>query len=159
MTEEVCRRCKGRVFVFDTGPLAAKEQVVDKFGGGWWDWEKDLYGVGGRWTKGKARSYVFVRIPARTIEIRFFSELDDTAPLHVSLQVYEEETKTFREGKRFVFYGKRGSRGTFEAAFDFLPSRLHRIELSTPTFVPDEGSRSGDTRSLGLAVFEIRLLR
>jgi radical SAM protein with 4Fe4S-binding SPASM domain len=159
MTEEVCRRCKGRVFVFDTGLLAAKEQVVDKFGGGWWDWEKDLYGVGGRWTKGKARSYVFVRIPARTIEIRFFSELDDTAPLHVSLQVYEEETKTFREGKRFVFYGKKGSRGNFTAAFDFSPSRLYRIELSTPTFVPGEGSGSGDTRRLGLAVFEIRLLR
>jgi hypothetical protein len=159
MTEEVCRRCKGRVFVFDTGPLGAKEQVVDRFDGGWWDWEKDLYGVGGRWTKGKAYSYVFVRIPARTIEIRFFSELDDTAALNLSLQVYEEETRTFREGKRFVFYGKRGSRGAFAAAFDFSPFRLYRIEFSTPTFIPGESSGSGDTRRLGLAVFEIRLLR
>jgi radical SAM protein with 4Fe4S-binding SPASM domain len=159
LAEEVCRRCKGRVFIFDTGPLAAKEQVVDKFGGGWWDWEKDLYGVGGRWTQGLARSYAFVRIPARTIEIRFFSELDDTAPLHVSLQAYDEEAKTFREGKSFVFFGKKGSRGTFAAAFDFSPFRLYRIELSTPTFIPGEGSGSGDTRRLGLAVFEIRLLR
>jgi radical SAM protein with 4Fe4S-binding SPASM domain len=159
MTEEVCRRCKGRVFVFDTGPLAAKEQVVDKFGGGWWDWEKDLYGVGGRWTQGLARSYVFVRIPARMIEIRFFSELDDTAPLYMSLQAYDEEAKTFREEKSVVFYGKKGSQGAFAAAFDFSPSRLYRIELSTPTFIPGEGSGSGDTRRLGLAVFEIRLFR
>jgi radical SAM protein with 4Fe4S-binding SPASM domain len=159
MTEAVCRRCKGRVFIFDTGPLAAKEQVVDKFGGGWWDWEKDLYGESGRWTQGLARSYVFVRIPARTIEIRFFSELDDAAALRMSVQAYEEETKTFRQGKRVVFYGKRGSRGTFETAFDFSPFRLYRIELSSPTFVPNKGSGSGDTRRLGLAVFEIRLLR
>ncbi len=159
MIEAVCRRCKGRVFILDTGPLAAKEQVVDKFGGGWWDWEKDLYGVGGRWTQGLAYSYVFIRIPARTIEIHFFSELDDTAALRVSLQVYDEEAKTFREGKSFVFFGKKGSRGAFAAAFDFLPFRLYRIELSTPTFIPGESSGRGDTRRLGLAVFEIRLLR
>ena len=159
MAEAVCRRCKGRVFILDTAPLAAEEQAVDKFGAGWWDWEKDLYGVGGRWTKGKAYSYVFVRIPARTIEIRFFSELDDSAPLKMSLQVYEEETKTFREEKSFIFYGKKGKPWAFAAAFDFLPFRLYKIELSTPTFVPGESSGGGDMRRLGLAVFKIRLLR
>ncbi len=159
MTEEVCRRCKGRVFIFDTRPLAAKEQVVDKFGSGWWDRESDLYGIGGRWTKGKARSYVFVRIPARTIEIEFFSEFEDAAPLRLSILAYDEKTKTFGEEKRFVFYGKKGGQGKFSATFDFSPFRLYRIELSSPTFIPAEITGSGDTRRLGLAVFEIRLLR
>jgi radical SAM protein with 4Fe4S-binding SPASM domain len=159
MTEEVCRRCKGRVFIFDTGPLAAKEQVVDKFGAGWWSWEKDLYGADGRWTQGTAYSYVFVRNPARRIEIRFFSELDDSAQMLLTIQVYDEEAKTFQQGKSFVFYGKKGNPGTFLAAFDFSPSRLYRIELSSPTFIPSEVSGGGDTRRLGLAVFQIRLLR
>ena len=67
MTEKVCRRCKGNVFVFDTAPISSNVQDVDRFGRGWWEFETGLSGSGGRWTKGRAWAYVYSRIAARSL--------------------------------------------------------------------------------------------
>jgi organic radical activating enzyme len=158
MTQAVCRRCKGNVFVFDTEELDQNFQVVDKYGNGWEAYEKDLYGVGGRWTKGKAASFVYLRIPARKLRIKFFSELEDRSPFHLRLFAYDEKERSFREEKSFFFYGKKKSHGEFEAAFDFCLFKLYRIELESPSFIPDEIYHNGDRRKLGIAVFEISLL-
>jgi len=158
MTQGICRRCKGRVFIFDTSPLSADEQIVDKWGAGWWTLEPELYGLGGRWTKGTAQSYIFVRVPARRIAVNFLSVHEDTGPLRLSLWLFDETAEAFIPEKEYVFYGKKGVRAEFKAAFDFSPQRLYKIEISSPTFIPDEVSGSGDKRNLGLAVFRIRLL-
>jgi organic radical activating enzyme len=158
MTQTVCRRCKGNVFVFDRERLDQNLQVVDKFGNGWEPYEKDLYGLGGRWTKGKAASYVYLRIPARKIRIKFFSELEDHTQFHLHLFSYNEKERIFREEKSFVFYGKKKGQAEFEAAFDFSIFKLYKIELESPTFIPDEIYHNGDRRKLGIAVFEISLL-
>ena len=54
---------------------------------------------------------------------------------------------------------RKGRPEEFEAAFDFTPGRLYRIEIASPTFVPDATLHNGDTRTLGLAVFSIRISR
>lgn len=159
MTEPVCRRCKGNVFVFDTAPISAAEQTVDKFGRGWWDFERELYSFGGRWTKGRAWSYAFVRMPARRIRISFLSELDENSPLKLTVLSYDEGRHDFFAAASSDFYARKGVPEEFELAFDFTPGRLYRIEISSPTFVPDPTLHTGDTRTLGLAVFSIRLLR
>lgn len=159
MAEPVCRRCKGNLFLFDTAPMSAAEQAVDKFGRGWWDFEPGLYGLGGRWTGGRAWCYVFVRIPARRIRVSFLSKFEDNAPLELTILSYDEGRDDFSAAASFAFRGRKGVREEFEAAFEFTPGRLYRIEISSPTFVPDATLHTGDTRTLGLAVFSIRLLR
>jgi hypothetical protein len=159
MTEPVCRRCKGNVFVFEMAPISAAEQTVDKFGRGWWDFEPGLYSYGGRWTKGRARSYVFVRIPARRIRVSFLSEFEENSPLELTILSYDEGRDDFFAAASSAFHAHKGIPKEFELAFDFTPGRLFRIEISSPTFVPDSTLHTGDTRTLGLAVFSIRLLR
>jgi hypothetical protein len=99
-----------------------------------------------------------VRILARKLRIKFFSELEDRSPFHLRLFVYDEKERAFREEKSFVFYGKKKGQTEFEASFDFLTFKLYKIELESPTFIPDEIYHNGDRRKLGIAVFEISLL-
>ena len=157
MAERVCRRCKGNVFIFDTAPLPADEQPVDKFGRGWWGFEPELHGVGGRWTKGHAWSYIFARIPARRIRISFLSEFEENVPLALTILLYDGGRDEFSSPASFSFQARKGIREEFEAAFDFTPGRLYRIEVASPTFVPDAIHHNGDTRTLGLAVFSLQL--
>jgi len=158
MTEAVCRRCKGNLFVFDTEPLAGGEQAVDKFGLGWWPHEPGLHSRGGRWTKGEARAYVLARIPAQQVALRFLSELPDDAAFALQIHSYQPETRSFREERRFDFKGRLGQEVDYRAPFAFLPGRIYRLSLVSPTFVPDATLHNGDTRRLGLAVHGIRLL-
>jgi len=159
MTEAVCRRCKGNVFIFDTGPLAGDAQAVDKFGRGWWDFEPSLHGVGGRWTKGEAWSYVYARIPARRLRVSFFSPFEEGAPLRLAISAFDEGREDFSRAETFSLPSSPGKVHEFEAAFDFAPGRLCRVEIASPTFVPDEKLHPGDNRTLGLAVFAIVLRR
>jgi MoaA/NifB/PqqE/SkfB family radical SAM enzyme len=159
MTEAVCRRCKGDLYVFDTSPLSSREQTIDKFGRGFWPYEPGIYGLGGRWTKGRAWAYVFVRIPARRIRLSYLSELEEDAPLKMTIHSYDAARDNFFAEASFAVRGREGVRSEFEAAFEFTPGRFYRIEIASPTFVPDAARRSGDLRKLGLAVFSICLLR
>ena len=157
MSEPLCRRCKGNVFVFDTSPLDSSTQRVNHFGCGWEPFEEDLYGTGGRWTQGQASAYVFCRIPAEGLFIRIFSELFENRNCRVKLFSYTEDTQTFQEEMDKPFSPTKGDFTDVEIRFDFSPSTLYKIELQSPTFVPDELFHNGDTRQLGLAVLDIQL--
>jgi sulfatase maturation enzyme AslB (radical SAM superfamily) len=157
MNEGICRRCKGNVFVFDTKPLKTGSQVVDKFGQGWEPYEKELYGIGGRWTRGHAIAYVFTRIRARSISLRFFSELFQSTECKLKIYSYNEKEKIFYEECSKSFLPEKGKVNRLEAEIDFSPFKLYKIELFSPTFVPDEVIHNEDKRQLGLAVFDIRL--
>lgn len=159
MSEAVCRRCKGNVFVFATEPLAGAWQAVDKFGHGWWDFEPKLHGTGGRWTKGLAWAYVYARLPGRRLRISYFSPHEAGASLDLRLSDYDPGTGDFSPAAAFALPSVRGVPQEFEAAFDFTPSRLYRVEIASPTFVPDETLRNGDLRTLGLAVSSLALGR
>jgi hypothetical protein len=159
MTSPVCRRCKGNLFIFDTAPLDFPEQNVDKFGRDWWEPEPGLHGFGGRWTKGRAWSYVYARISARRLRLSFLSQFEEGAPLELTVFAYDETTKTFSAEAVFPFRGAKGRRAEFEAVFAFGRGRFYRIEISSPTFVPDTLHHNGDTRTLGLAVFSLVLSR
>ena len=160
MAEEVCRRCKGNLFVFDTAPLSgATEQSVDKFGRGWWPRESDLYGIGGRWTNGKAWAYVLARIPARRLRLSFHSDFADEAPLKLAISPYDPASDGFPGvPASFPMSGRKGETAVFEAAFDFEAGRLYRLEIDSPSFVPGESIHNGDSRRLGLAVFSMTLV-
>ncbi len=159
MTEALCRRCRGNLFVFKTSPLTdASSQAVDKFGQGWWPWEAGLDGVGGRWTNGKAWAYVFVRIPARHIRFSFRSPFDPGAPLRLLIFAYDQATAGFAAAAASLpVSGLKGIRTDFEVSCDFSPGRLYRLEIDSPVFIPDDDLHNGDTRHLGLAVYAISL--
>ncbi len=159
MTEPVCRRCKGNLFVFDTEPLAGDEQPIDKYGCGFWPCEPGLHGKGGRWMKGEAWAYVYVRIPARRVVLRYLSGLPDDAAFKMEIHSYQSETSSFQKEHEFDFKGPAGQEAESRAPFAFVPGRIYRLALVSPTFVPDEALHNGDTRRLGLAVHDIRLER
>ncbi len=98
MIEPVCRRCKGNLFVFDTDPLPGAEQIVDKFGRGWWPYEPGLHGRGGRWTKGEAWAYVLPRINAHSIRVRCLSPFLEDASVKLTVRPYDEAAGTFLPG-------------------------------------------------------------
>jgi len=157
MTEPLCRRCKGTLFIFQTAPLAACEQAVGQYSRGWWDLEPELYGRGGRWTNGEAWTYVLARIPARSVRVRFSSPHPDDPLFRLEIQTFREEGRVFTLEKSFSFRGRRDETHEFSAAFEFRPGRLYRIVLGSPTFVPDQTLGNGDVRRLGLAVHDLRL--
>ena len=157
MSQAVCRRCKGNVFVFDTSPLKGAQQNIDKFGRGWEAYESELYGTGGRWTTGTANAYVFTRLEAGEIKISFFSEMADDTPIQLNILSYEKNSGTFREKESVDFFGRQGETSSFTAEFPFKPFKLYKIELSSPTFIPDQVFGNRDKRTLGIAVFEILL--
>jgi hypothetical protein len=160
MVESVCRRCKGNLFVFDTALIpVANEQVVDKFGRGWWPRESDLHGIGGRWTNGKAWAYVLARIPARRIRLSFRSDFAAEAALKLVISPYDPASDGFPQAAAsFPIIGRKGEKTAFEAAYEFEVGRLYRLEIDSPFFVPDETMPNGDSRRLGLAVFSISLV-
>jgi organic radical activating enzyme len=159
MAEAICRRCKGNLFVFDTASLTgATEQPVDKFGRGWWPRESDLYGIGGRWTNGKAWAYVLVRFPAHRLRLSFRSDFAAEAPLKLAISIFDPASDSFPGVfASFPIFGRKGEKIEFEAAYAFEAGRLYRLEIDSPSFVPDETLHNGDSRRLGLAVFSMTL--
>ena len=157
--EALCRRCRGNLFVFDTTPLPDRaEQTIDKFGRGFWPREDGLHGLGGRWTDGKGWAYVYARLPARRIRLAFRSDFEDDAPLRLAVSAYDREAGVFPAvSASWPLAGRKGRPAVFEAGFDFLSDRLYRIEIESPSFVPDETLGNGDTRRLGLAVYSISI--
>lgn len=91
MLQPLCRKCQGNLFVFDTTPLEAPEQSIDKFGFGWHVFEPALYGGGGRWTNGQAASYVYTRIKPSRLTLQFYSLFED-----VELPVALESNRLYR---------------------------------------------------------------
>ncbi|MDD8034501.1 MAG: radical SAM protein [Acidobacteriota bacterium] len=159
MAEALCRRCRGNLFVFETTLLPDRaEQTVDKFGRGFWPREDGLHGVGGRWTDGKGWAYVYARLPARRIRLAFRSDFDDDAPLRLAVSAYDRDAGAFPAvSASWPLAGRKGRTAVFEAGFDFLSDRLYRIEIESPSFVPDETLGNSDTRRLGLAVYSISI--
>jgi len=159
--EPVCRRCKGDVFVMDTHKPDQPVQKVNHFGQGWETYEKNLYETGGRWTTGRAWSYVYTRIDAKKIKIRFFTEQASGTPFQLNILSCQDQTvenPVFIPAASFTFYGETQKTNGFEANFDFKIFSFYRIELSTPTFIPDEKMGNGDKRSLGIALFDMEIL-
>ena len=157
MAEKVCRRCKGNVFIFDTAPLSSQPQEIDRFGRGWWEFEPGLFGSGGRWTKGTSWAYIYGRIAGRSLKLSFLSPFEEAVPLELDVSVYDQHMDDFAPAASFPFQGRKDIPSEFEAAFDFVPGRLYRIQIDSPVFVPDEVSHNGDTRRLGIAVFSMTL--
>ncbi|MCX6579301.1 MAG: SPASM domain-containing protein [Candidatus Aminicenantes bacterium] len=157
MCEAVCRRCKGNTFILDTAKLAGKSQRVDKFGRGWEGYEEGMYGLGGRWTRGTANAYVYARIAAGKISIKFRSEQDSEIAFNMEIHSYDKETGTFKKEEAFIFYGRKGEVVEVEFPFAFTLFTFYKILLKGKTFVPDEECGNGDKRSLGIAVFEMEI--
>ncbi len=158
MTEPLCRRCKGTLFLLDTKPLAAAEQPIDKFGRGWGPFEPGLHGRGGRWTSGEAWAYIYARIPARRFRARFFTELADGTAAVLEIQSFREAEKFFETEHSVSFPLRKETLDEVAVDFDFRPGVFYRLILRSPVFVPDELRRNGDKRRLGLGVHDVRLL-
>lgn len=159
MVEPLCRRCRGRLFIFDTTPLSgAAEQTIGHFGRGFWPCEEGLHGIGGRWTDGRAWAYVQARLPARSLRLSFQSDFESSAALSLGISAFDPGFGGFPETNAvFAFHGEKGEQAEFEAAFAFAPGCFYRIEIGSPFFIPDLVLHNGDTRRLGLAVFGIAL--
>jgi len=158
MSEPLCRRCKGNLFLFDTAPLGTGEQTIDKFGRGFWPHEPGLHDRGGRWTKGEAWAYVYARIPARGLVIDYFSEFSAAAGLEIEIHFFLEADRSLRLEKSAVVKTQAHAFDRRRIDFSFLAGHLYKIVLRSPTFIPDEMIGNGDARRLGLAIHSLRLV-
>jgi organic radical activating enzyme len=158
MSEPLCRRCKGNLFLLDTSLLDAGEQVIDKFGYGFWPYESGLHGRGGRWTSGEAWAYVYARIPARGLAIDYFSEFAGAAGLEMEIQVFLEDDRSFEPKKTAVVTTHAHAFERHRIDFSFLPGHFYRIIFRSPTFVADEIFQNGDARRLGFVIHDLRLV-
>jgi organic radical activating enzyme len=159
MSQAVCRRCKGTIFVFHTKPLKSKRQAVDKFGQGWHVFEPGLYGLGGRWTRGTARAaYIFPRLMADKIKLKFYSVFESSMSFQMKIYSYDDAHNKFHEEAGHTFRGVQNQVSEFTAPFDFKPARLYKIELSSPTFIPHELFKNNDFRRLGIAILKMEVL-
>ncbi|RZT08677.1 Radical SAM superfamily protein [Duganella sp. CF402] len=160
MQTEVCRRCQGTMFVFDTEPNQDTQAPVTKFGRGWHAYEAELGGAGGRWSSGHALSYFYARAGADTLALRFLSVHDSALPCRAELRRYDPATKEFGAVEQTLpFFGKQNEIIEVALAAAFEAGQLYRIDLHAPTFVPAQQNGGGDQRELGLAVLSTRVLQ
>ena len=159
MTTEVCRRCQGNVFVFDTAPENDPDAPVTKFGNGWHPYEPEMNGVGGRWSNGHAFLYHFARADADTLALRFLSVHDSAASLSALVRQYDEAGEAFGEALVLPFHGVQGAVAEVALPLRLEAGKFYRIDIVSPTFVPAQAHGSGDQRTLGLALLEARVRR
>lgn len=153
MKSEVCRRCQGNIFVFDSEAKDERATKFDKFGRGWHPFEPDMNGIGGRWSNGNGWLYFLARQDSNILNLRIMSIYDSATPLTVQVRV--------QEGKEFgdvvqqqVFFGVQNQMIDAELPVSLKQGQLYRVDLLSPTFVPAEAHGGDDRRSLGIMLFE-----
>lgn len=155
MQTEVCRRCQGNMFVFDPEAAGAEAARIDKFGRGWYPFEPEANGIGGRWSNGQGWMYFLARQTANTLSLRYLSVHDSSSPLTVELREVDRGSNRVSEAvQRVTFHATQNEVSTAELALNFEAGKLYRIDLLSPTFVPGGADGSGDQRALGLMLFE-----
>ena len=157
MAEALCRRCRGNLFVFDTAPLPAgrnSRSIISAGAGGPGRTVLTGSAAVGRTGKPGRMSSPGFRPGGFVFRSGRISRWSSSPSGDFRLR---SVVRRFPRGGRFAALAGRKGDGPFEAAFDFLPGRLYRLEIDSPFFVPDEILHNGDTRRLGLAVFSISI--
>jgi hypothetical protein len=156
-TSRVCRRCAGNTMILDTQPIRDDWQTVDKFGFGWHQFEKYLFGVGGRWSSGSAKSYFYTRIKSVVLSMEFRSPFSSGTKFQAVLSAYDPATKRFSLDHSEEFYGRKDQLVRVDLPAKLRGNTFYRLTISSPTFSPQDLYGAPDTRRLGLAVSAIRL--
>jgi len=156
-TSRVCRRCAGNTMILDTQPIRDGWQAVDKFGFGWHALESSLFGVGGRWTSGSAKSYFYTRIESLVLAMEFRSPFSSETKFQALLSAYDPATKQFSLDHSEEFYGRKDQLVRVDMPVKLRGNTFYRLTILSPTFSPKELYGAPDTRRLGLAVATIRL--
>jgi MoaA/NifB/PqqE/SkfB family radical SAM enzyme len=157
-TSRICRRCAGNTMILDTFALREDTQAIDKFGFGWHGFEAYLFGVGGRWTSGNAKSYFYTRIDADSLEIRFRSPFHSATKFQILLSARDSATGKFLLEKAGEFYGEQDRMVELEIPVKLRRNTFYQSAILSPTLSPKEAYGSPDERRLGLAVASMRLL-
>jgi organic radical activating enzyme len=156
-TSRICRRCAGNTMILDTFPLRHDTQPIDKFGFGWHGVEQHLFGVGGRWTSGSAKSYFYSRLEAESLAFRFRSPFHSGTKFQLLLSAHDPVTKKFTMEKSEEFYGEKDRMVDVGIPVKLRRNTFHQLTILSPTFSPKELYGSSDPRRLGLAVTSLRL--
>ncbi|HLJ24573.1 MAG TPA: radical SAM/SPASM domain-containing protein [Candidatus Acidoferrales bacterium] len=156
-TSRICRRCAGNTMILDTQPIRDDWQAVDKFGFGWHIFERYLFGVGGRWTAGSAKSYFYTRIESMVLEIQFRSSFPTDTQFQLLISSYDPATKKFSLEHSHEFQGREEQMVHADIPVQLRRNTLHRLTILSPTFSPKQRYGAPDERRLGLAVSSIRL--
>ncbi|MQA21207.1 radical SAM/SPASM domain-containing protein [Rugamonas rivuli] len=155
MKSEVCRRCQGNIFVFDSEAKDERATKFDKFGRGWHPFEPDMNGVGGRWSNGNGWLYFLARQDSNLLNLRIMSIYDSATPLTVQVREHDEASKQFGEVlQQQVFFGVQNQMIDAQLPVSLKQGQLYRVDLLSPTFVPAEANGGDDRRSLGIMLFE-----
>ena len=143
--------------ILDTQPIRDEWQTVDKFGFGWNAFEPYLFGTGGRWTSGSAKSYFFTRIESVVLSIEFRSPFPSGTRFQLLLSPYDPSTKTFSLEKSEDFFGRKDQMVRVDVPVKLRRGTFYRLTMLSPTFSPKELYGAPDARRIGLAVSSIRL--
>jgi sulfatase maturation enzyme AslB (radical SAM superfamily) len=155
MATDVCRRCQGNLFVFDTEANSAAAVQIDKFGRGWYPYEPDMNGIGGRWSNGEASAYVLAPSDSNSLHLRLLSVHDSSAAMSVQVHEFDDASGEFGAVTQEHAFACRQNE-TVEIALPVAlrAGMLYQLVLSSPTFVPGAPDGSGDQRKLGVMLFD-----
>jgi hypothetical protein len=157
-TSRVCRRCAGNTMILDTDPIRDEWQAIDKFGFGWHPFEPYLFGKGGRWSGGSAKSYFYTRIETLTLAMEFQSPFPSDTKFQFLLSDYDPDTRQFSLQHSEEFYGRKNQLVRMDIQVNLQKNTFHRLTILSPTFSPKKLYGSPDERRLGLAVTSLRLV-
>jgi organic radical activating enzyme len=156
-TSRVCRRCAGNTMILDTHPIRDEWQAIDKFGFGWHPFEPYLFGRGGRWSGGSAKSYFYTRIETMALAMEFQSPFASDTKFQFLLSAYDPATRQFSLQHSEEFYSQKNQHVRMNIQVNLQKNTFHRLTILSPTFSPKKLYGSPDERRLGLAVTSLRL--
>jgi len=155
MKTDVCRRCQGNMFVFDAEGGSADMTPIDKFGRGWYPFEPDMNGIGGRWSNGAGSAYVLARQDSHSLHLRLLSVHDSSTALSVQVRELDEATGEFGAvTQEQTFTARQNAMIDVALPVQMRAGTVYQVTLLSPTFVPGGPDGSGDQRELGLMLFE-----
>jgi sulfatase maturation enzyme AslB (radical SAM superfamily) len=154
-SNESCRRCQGKAYMFDTSPISAAKYEVKMLGRGWYDYEPDLYNRGGCWTNGTGTFYLYGRafIPTITLEMRSMFPTGTEAKLVIAKLVGGKDR--FDITRELIISLDSETVSRIAIPVNLPEGCLYRMQLISPSFIPCAVQNNTDKRHLGLAVFGI----
>ena len=146
----LCRRCKGRILVFDTAESCATEQEIIHYGSRWNSKKDKTSGEQNRVSCEISNAYAYPRIDANSVEIDMASVQNRKQFSLIKILSYDNVNESFTERKLYSIQLNPGERIKLSIPYQFSKRTLHRIDIITATH------RIDDIDS-GVAVYSMRL--
>jgi hypothetical protein len=146
LAHEMCRRCKGNIYITDRSALNESSQTVIHYSHDWHPLEDNIVGRPSRWSKSLSTAYVYTRLNGRSLSIDLQTK-SKNFPLRVNIYLHDEISDSFNEVKTFTHYC-RSKFETVTVDYEFAIGNFYKIELICP---------KEHDNNIGVCVYEMKV--